>query len=51
LVPHWFLRDIDGYRFTIVSGNTLAFEIVTDQNDIVEPGTTKLFVPTTLRSP
>jgi hypothetical protein len=35
--------DIDGYRFTIVSGNTGGFEIVTNSSAIVEPGTTKLF--------
>lgn len=35
--------DVDGFRFTITGGNVNGFELVTNQSNIVEPNTTKLF--------
>ncbi len=35
--------DVDGFRFTITATNGAGFEVITNQNDIVEPGTTRLF--------
>ncbi len=35
--------DVDNFRFTLTGGNNAGFEIITGQNDIIEPDTTKLF--------
>jgi hypothetical protein len=35
--------DVAGFRFTLTGGNGNGFEIILNQQDIIEPNTTKLF--------